>query len=815
MFSLDDVKYAFRLLKKQPLFSFLAIVVLAGGLALSLYTFALLQTALYKDLPLPDGERVVTVRGKSATGSDLFTFEIQQIRSRVTRIEELSLYRVSSATLNEQDVSRTVSAAVAESSIFEFTRTLPLMGRGLLPADSIDGAEPVAVIGHGLWQSHFAGDPAILERVVHVNNVPRRIVGVMPDGYAFPVRSQMWLPLSRREMNAPAYAGNGGLPEVISAYGRLRPGVTAEEATEELNVLLRDLRQQHPRRENDGYRYDGFEVMTFQRAYLGSGGLVLFAVLNLVAIAILLLACANVGNMLLARTNERSAEIAVRVALGAPRWRLMSQMTLESMIICVLGGGIALLLAGWGLRATNRILHSLNQSLPYWMHWGLDARAIAASVVFVLLAVVLVAALPILSASSVPSASLLREGTRGAQGRASGRITRFLVTLQIVLISLVMVAGGALTVIARRFVDIDFGINTDRLLLLVAMPPDEITKVPMDQIDGWVRRNDQRTLAALRAEPTIDAVMMWTHNRDANFAIDNGDSPNVADFPEASVVVSSDGPVQLGGKLLEGRYFDHRETAGGTRSVLVSKTLATTYWPGTSPIGRSIRIIDDEGKRGQPLTVIGVVSDVLDPFRVLQVDRRAYTCLVLPPTADRYKTPGEFLVRHHGNEEETRRAVQRIVEGLGGTLAQPVVPYGEELRNATRLASTMTDAFEAAGLFALLLGLTGIYGLCRNEVVRRTQEIGLRRAVGASERSILQLLLRQSVRRLLIGLLLGATLSVIALFALLKFAAVGVPTLFVIALTVAATISLLVASASYFSTRGVLRGEPAEALRYE
>ena len=815
MFSLEDLKYAFRLLKKEPVFSLLAIGVLAGGLAISLYTFALLQTALYKALPLSDGDEVIAVLGKSENGKDLFTFEIQEMRSRLTRIQELGLYRDGSVTLTEQDVSRSVNATVAEPNIFAFTRTLPSMGRGLLPADSIDGAEPVAVIGHGLWQSHFLGDPKILERVVHVNKVPRRIVGVMPEGYAFPVRSQMWLPLSQRELNAPAYAAEGGLPGVVSVYGRLASGATAAEAAQELDHLLRDVRQQVPRRANEGYEYGSVEVMSFQRADLGSGGLVLFAVLNLIAVAILLLACANVGNMLLARTNERSAEIAVRVALGAPRWRLMGQMTLESMIICVLGGGIALLLAAWWLRATDRVLHSLNPSLPYWMHWGLDLQAIAASVGFVLLAVLLVAALPILSASGVQSASLLRESARGAQGRASARITRFLVTLQIVLISLVMVAGGALTIIAKRFVNVDFGINTDRLLFLEAYAPESVQKVPIDQLDKELRRFDQKLLTELRAEGTVDAVMLWTQAGAGRFAVDHAQYPDASAYPEASVVVSSDAPVQLGAKLLEGRYFDHRETAGNARSVLVTKTLADTYWPGASAIGRSIRFLEGNGKHGKPMTVVGVVSDVLDPALVLQIDRRAYMSVVLPTTAEQYKSPGSFLVRHQGNEEETRRALQRVVERLGGTLSRPIVPYAEELEMAVRLMGAMTNAFEAAGAFALLLGLAGIYGLCRNEVIRRTREIGLRRAVGASERSIVQLLLRQSVRRLLVGLLLGAILSGVALFALLKFAAVGVPTLFVIGLSVVATISLLVSSASYFSTRGVLRGEPSEALRYE
>src|SRR6185295_10259768 len=177
---------------------------------------------------------------------------------------------------------------------------------------------------------------------------------------------------------------------------------------------------------------------------------------------------------------------------------------------------------------------------------------------------------------------------------------RFLVTLQIVLISLVMVAGGALTVIAKRFVDVDFGINTDRLLFLEAYPPE--IKVPADQLDKEFRRYDARMLAELRADSTVDAVMMWTQTGDARFAVDSAEYPDVHSYPDASAVVSSDAPVQLGATLLEGRYFDHRETAGGTRSALVSKTLAQTYWPGASAIGHSIRLVDETGKRGQPLT---------------------------------------------------------------------------------------------------------------------------------------------------------------------------------------------------------------------
>lgn len=813
MFLLDDIKYALRLLKKQPFFSALAVGVLAGGLAVSVYTFSLLQTAVYKDLPLPGGDKIVTVRARSETGNQVFTFEAQQLRSRLTTLTEIGLFRISSATLKEFDVNRSIIATHAEWSIFEFSRTQPLMGRGLVEADMLDGAEPVAVISFGLWQSQFGASKDILEQVVHLNKIPRRIVGVMPEGYAFPVRTQVWLPLSNRDLNAPAYAPNGGLAEMVSIYARLTDGANMNEAAEEFNVLFRELRAQYPRPTTENYRYDDVEVTTFQRANFGDGGMVLFTVLNVVAFAILLLSCANVGNMLLARTNERAREIAVRVALGAPRLRLIAQMSLESTIICVLGGFIALVLAAWWLNATNGVLHSLEPGLPYWMNWALDGSTIVVSAVFIAIAILLVSALPIWSISRINSATLLRDGTRGAQSRTGGRITQALVTLQIILISLIMVVGGSLTVIANRFVTVNFGIDSDRLLFVEANAPEET--IPVEKLAESLLQFERQLLTELRNEPTLEAAIQWTPVGDMLFTIDNAEYPDMADYPEASVVVSSDAPTQIGGKLLEGRYFDHRESVSGARSVMVTKTLADSYWPGASPLGRSIHLLSDSGTRGDAYTVVGVIQDVLDPSRVLQIDARAYTSLILPPNKDIFKFPGEFLVRHNGNEELARAAAVRVIEKLNGIPARPIVPYAEELERAMRLARAMTETFEEAGLFALLLGLTGIYGLCRNEVIRRTQEIGLRRAIGATERAISLLLLRQSVRRLLVGVLFGGALSVLALFMLLKFAALGVPTMLTIGVVVFLTISALVFMASYFSARRVLKAEPAEALRYE
>lgn len=803
-----DVRYALRLLRKTPVFTLTTILVLAGGLAVSLYTYGLLNTALYKQLPVADGDRVVRLEGRSDgfPTHTLDAYELSQIAPQVKELEALGVYSDTDVEVSDRELSQMVPATYAPWDMFGFIGVQPQLGRSFLPADTIAGAEPVAIVSHALWQSAFAGSQDIVGRVIHVNRKPVRVVGVMPAGVTFPVWSRLWLPMPQQQ-SQPA---NEASSSAVGAYGRLRPGASRESASAALTAQLERVRQADRRVDGKPYEYDAIVLETFQMSLAGGGaGNVMFAVLNLLAGFIMLLSCVNVGNMLLARTQERLKEIAVRVAIGAPRLRLLWQMMLESLLICVAGGGLALLLIAYWLKSTDQFLHAWSDRLPFWAHWGLDAQTVLMTFGFVLVAVCVVSILPTWRVLRMPCTTLLRDGTRGARGRLSGRLSRWLVTLQIVLISVVMVVGGALTFVAWRTSNVDTGIDGTRLLALDVPAPQASAQTPAGRA-----QYHERLLSSLRAQGDVEGAMLWSGGGSRRFGVDGKRYPLAEDYPEATVRLSSDAPVALGARLLEGRYFDSRDGIDGGRTALVSKTLAARYWPGVSPIGRSIQVFDAEGKASEQRVVVGVVSDVLDDSQLMQADARAVTAIYVP-FAQSAPTTARYLVRYRGDESSARAALLDAAWQANAAPGVAVDRYTALRDRTVMLSRSLAKLFVYSGLFALLLALTGIYGLCSNEVILRRQEVGLRRAIGATDGSILRLFLRQGAVRLAVGLSFSLLIGGAGLFLLSRLAGLGAVVPVVIGLGVAVVMTLLVGVATYLSTRQVLRGEPAEGMRYE
>jgi predicted permease len=801
----SDLLYAFRLLRKSPGFTALTILVLAGGLAISIYTFAVLNTMLYKDLPIPEGGRVVRVLGeKEGRNVPINAFIFAQIRPELSTLEQVGVYSSSHSLLTEGDASRTIKTTYAEPTIFDFTRTRPRLGRGFLQDDAVPGAEAVAVISDKIWIAVFARDPGVIDQVVRLNGRPTRIVGVMPPRYAFPISAELWLPLSSRESDPTGYSASA-----FSAYARLRPGVTADQATREVDSLVRRAQAAYRRPNAEELDLDGASVASFQLAQTGPEGAVVFGVLNVVSVFILLLACVNIGNMLLARINERVREIAVRVALGAPRARLMAQMMLESVIICVVGGLLALALAGWALNATNTFLGSTFEGdLPFWWNWGLDTGAVIAAALFIVLAIILVSALPTYSATAINANTLLRDGTRGSQGRTSGRISRALVTVEIVLISVVMLIGSIIGILAYRASHIDFGIDTTHLLTMPIELEGELYDTPEEQVLFF-----QRLLAALRQNPAVDAAMVLQEAAQTRFAVDDAEYNTIKDYPQAALVVASESPEQIGTRLLGGRNFDSRDSAEGLKSVVISESIADQYWPDGSALGRRIRLVE-EGVSDEPRIVVGIVSDVRrgDLFKTTQ---SSFASLYVPlPQIP--LSAADVIVRHQGNAAAGREAMYEAVAQIDPYMApRRIMDYSEVLEKMTLMATTMTELFATCGIFAILLAMTGIYGLSANAVVRRTHEIGLRRAIGATDSHIIVLFMRQASRQLAIGLGVSAAIAILILVLAGSMVGLELPVLLIVGVLVALTISALVWLSVYVSTRHAVQHEPSTALRYE
>jgi len=541
-------------------------------------------------------------------------------------------------------------------------------------------------------------------------------------------------------------------------------------------------------------------------------GTVMFGVLNMLSLSILLLAAVNVGNLLLARTNERIKEIGVRVALGAPRLRLIVQMTLENLILCATGGLIGVFLAGRALEATDGFMSAvLGGGLPFWWTWSLDRGLVAPAGLLLLLTVLVVSALPAFCVSSVDPNLVLRDGTRAGGGFRTGRISRGLVTLQVALISAVMLVGSAVALIADRAASFDFGMSTANLFMMGVELPAEGYETAEERLSFY-----KRLLAELRAIPGIDAAAIMQESGGVRFAVEGREYARPDDYPGAWRVVLSETPSPVGPTLIEGRAFDSRDSAMGLKTAIVSQTLARRYWPNESALGRRVEVSIGDFDTGdfdtEQRIVVGVVGDVrYDPLGMMPMGLSAIY-VPLP----QFTTPStRFVVRHFADEGQARSALYEALGRVDPTIpAGDVRSYTAALEQMTLFARTMTKLFAGCGAFAILLAVTGIYGMSSNAVVLRSHEIGLRRALGASNGNVVAIFMAQGSRQLSVGLALSALLCAGILFVIRLGFSVGAWTLALIGVTVVLVVSASVLLSIYLSVRGVIRLDPSAALRY-
>jgi predicted permease len=800
--TIADLKYAARLVLKGPWFTLLTVLVLAGGLALSIYTFAIVNTMIYKDLPVADGHSIVRIMAeRDGRMFGVNAYEFAAIRTNIDSLSEIGVYRTSRAQFGDQESRRGVTLMQTQWNVFEFTRTPPLLGRGFVRDDNQHGAERVAVISYGIWQSVFLGDSSIVGRVATIDGEAIRIVGIMPEGYTFPLNTEMWVPLSNSDINPTSYSQAS-----LDAYARLRPGISAESAAAELNGLLRNIQRQRPNADDESF--DIAVVSTFQQALWGKWGPRVFAVVNALALFVLVLACVNVGNLLLARTNERIKEIAVRIALGAGRLRLIVQMTLQNVIVCVAGGLLAFLVAARGLEATDDFLSSLiGSEMPFWWNWGLDGSVVIAAGLCLLLTVVMVSVLPVYTVSSVSPNAVLKDGTQGTAGRSAGRISRVLVTMQVGLISAVMLSGGTAAVLAYRLAHFDPGIDPTGLFITQGVLPGEVYDSPEEKLTFY-----ERLLTELRNDGQIEAARITQQLGRTEFAVEGVHYYTPGDYPRAQLSVILETPSPIEGPSLEGRSFDSRDTSGGLMTAIVSESLARTHWPGESALGKRIDVLGGDTAAGERV-IVGVVRDPVspDPLREDESSLAIYAPLqqLTAPSA------ATVMIRHRGSDAQARDAMYEALERAeAATSVGRVNRYEAELEAMTLFATTLTNLFIGCGAFAILLAMTGIYGLSSNAVIQRMHEIGLRRAMGATNGNIIRLFLLRGSRQLAVGLSIGALLSIALLLLISQLARLAVPLLIFMGVIAMLAVSTMVLTAIYIALRRTIRREPSVALRF-
>lgn len=803
---LFDLKYAYRMLLKNPAFTSLTVSVMAAGLGLCVFMLAFLSAIVLRPLPFDQGEHMYAIEaeqdGVMYNGGSILLQDYETIKTQSTSYNQIGAYYRATANLSNGDRAQRYAGVVTEANMFEFTSTNPMLGRALNNEDTIEGAQPVAVIGFEIWKNYFNNDQAIVGKTAKINGVETQIVGVMPEGYLFPNAVEVWLPLiadaSRLSRNEAPHVG---------IYVKKKPEVSLESASQELKGIMKELAGLYPETNNKTSAY----ITTFQKAMMGNGSNMIVGLMSTAVIFVLVLACVNVGNLLLARASERAKETAIRVALGAPRRRLIMQMMWESVIICALGGIFGLFLAALGLEILTTVLPKMMPiDVPFWWTMSLDTELVIKSIAIIVSTAVLTGIVPAWKMSSGDFNAVLRDGTRGSIGKKAGRFNKILVILEVTLSCVLLSLSGVLYVLLQEVDNTDYGVNVSHKLTARVGLPEATYAEDSDRIQYY-----ERVLTKLESIPGVDKA-------GALSSLPGNGSWYGAFQPEGFEVVDNQYPLTgaihsyansmeaMGMTLLEGRFFDSRDQKTSLPVAIITESMAQKYWPNSSPLGKRFKYMDGDTEW---LTIVGVVGHVIQgqPFSNVKYRPTAY----LPFT----QNPRRFMSIFIDVQGEPSRYIESLVSAVASV--DPEIPaynidsLTERLRRGTGGMTFVRDLFGIFALCALLLASSGIYGVISNSTNRRTQEIGIRRAIGATDKKVMSMLMKQGWIQLIIGLAFGLPIGFLASQGIVQLVGPESNFYYIVFALIPAIIAIVVSFATYAPAKRAIGLEPSSALRYE
>ncbi len=785
----------------------MTLAVLIGGLSISLFTFSFFYSVVYKALPIPEGETAMSVSVFKDGQYDLITGnEYANVKDQLTSFSEFGIYINRDIRLSIEQSGKGIDGSYVRAGFFEFSRTQPIIGRTINADDTKIGAEPVTLISYQVWQNELNGDEDVLSKTLILNGQVTSVIGVMPKGYRFPNKEQLWLPLSDDVLNETPKSTDS-----YYAFGRIKRSVNLAQAELELSQAINRVHQ------NNIKLYDlpdvdkVAKIMTFQMAQTGGQGTVVFAFLNTVSWLIMLLACINVGNLLLARAVERQKETAIRAALGATTFRLVSQLMWEGIIISIIGGILSLLLVGAALDYTEILLHSwLPSGGSFWWHWGMDSETVMMAVVFTLVTIVLSSLLPAWRSARQDINLALRDGTRGAKSKKAGRISKILVTTQVFLVALLMLIGSISGFIAHKFINLELGDDyTDVITARMTIPENKYSQP--EQQTALI----QTLMEQVKQHPQVTNVVTNNWIGSMKLTITGLDYGAEEDKPLVDTISVIGETSTVGVNLVAGRQFSRLDKLGSRKTAIISQSMANRYWPGESPLEKDFTITIDD--KDEQLYIVGVVTDRMNPSTLFsKLDSADEIYVSGLQFASTFQIFYYHVLPNAKNVEEIfYQAMFKVDRNIELTFqVQPAINNRNKMRESMKLLSNITFG---TGFIALLLAMVGIYGLTANAVAQRTHEVGIRRAVGASDRDIIYMFLKQGARQLIIGL--GLALVIFALLAYgfhnFTLGLFPVSFYFILAIGVVTALSVVVMFAIFMPTTRAVKMEPSLALRYE
>ena len=813
-----DLRYAFRMLLKNPGFTLVAVLALGLGIGANAAIFSVFNGMLWRPLPVKDPQQVVVVASKSRDLDfplNLSYPDFKDYRQLNTVFSDLLVYTPTPVNFGAEGRPERAWAEMVSGNYFSMLGLEAVRGRTFAPDEGwVPGKDPLMVLSYKYWQKRFGGDPAIIGQTVLVNQHPFTIIGVAPEAYRgayYFIEPDFYIPLTTMGLLDPTQADdlNKRSAAYLRALGRLQPGVSPAQAMAAAEPLDRRLAQDFP----DSHKSMSLLVIPELKArpepgvaadFMSTAVIVFMLLVGLV----LLIACANVANLILARANGRRKEFATRVALGASRWRMVRQLLTETIVLSVFGGILGLLFARWAALALLSI-HIPTDIPIHLFDLRMDWRIFGFTFLAALVTGIVAGLVPSLQASRTDLADTLKAGGRSGGSSAGHHVFRNALVVSQVAVSLLLLAcAGFFIRSLQNSAHVDMGFRVDHTLMM-----------SMDVgLQGYKEEQGQQFFKQLservRSLPGVrDAALAASIPMGMNNSLVNVFPEGQAIDDKSKTETAFDDTVQpsyfrtIGTSVIEGREFTDADIATAPKVAIINDTFARKIWPGQDPIGKSFRT----EKNGPPIQVVGLTHT--GKYLFLYETPQLY---VYFPLAQRYSSNASLLVYTQGDPQQLLPAVREQIRQLDS--GQPVfdvttmdnqVQYGKPLLPA-RLGAMLVGAF---GLLGLVLASVGVYGVVSYSASQRTQEIGIRTALGAQRSNVLGIILRQGMGMALIGTGIGIVLSFL-LFRGLGTVLYGVKSTDLVTLSAVSALLLGVAFvASYVPALRATRVDPVVALR--
>jgi putative ABC transport system permease protein len=805
----NDARYGVRNLLKRPGATLVALVTLALGIGVNTAIFSAVDSILLRPLPFKDPERVVSIwergLGQGVNQNEVAPANFFDLRNQSQSFEGIGAHGPQDVNLTSDGAEpERLSGELVTANVFSILGVEPALGRTFLANEDQVGQEHVVVLGDALWRRRFNRDPSIVNRNITVNGESFTVIGVMPRGFFFPQReTELWIPWAMEPEQA---AGRGD--HYLRLVARLRPETTLKQANAEVDAVGGRLATEYPKT-NEGLT---FIVNSTHQDYVGNlrlPMLILFAAVGLV----LLIACANVANLLLAQATTRRREIAIRLALGARRWTIVRQLLVESLLLATAGGVLGVLGALWVVEALSKLVP---ESLSKLQNVTIDARVLMFTLGVSVLTAIVFGGVPAVLAARAKPGETLSDVARDTGGGTSGRhVRRVLIVSEVALAVVLLVGAGLLIRSFQLLRQVQTGFSTENLLtmkMVLPMPKYGKPEARRAFYDEMLRRVGE--LPGIESAGMITFLPLSFSGMNFSFSVEGRAQPSDMKLPFALYrVVSPEYFRTMGIPLQRGRLFDSHDSADSQPVILISQRLAEQYWPGEDPTGKRLKI----GPLDSPnpwLTVVGVVGNVrqaglygdprMDLYAPYAQDRRAFIA------------PRDLVLRTKGDAVSVAGAVRQAVWSVDKD--QPVTNV--RTMDQVFASAISQERFQALmlGLFAalaLVLACVGLYGVISYAVVQRTHEIGVRMALGARSADVLRLVLRQGIGLTIVGLIIGVGVGLVATRVLTDMLFGVTPRDPLTFIGVPVLLLLVAFLACYVPARRATRIDPLVALRYE